>query len=59
MDKETVRLKCLELVMTTGSEMDKRQPQGKAQELYEWVCSDRKDMSATVAITNRRKKKDG
>ena len=45
--------------MTTGSEMDKRQPQGKAQELYEWVCSDRKDMSATVAITNRRKKKDG
>ena len=44
--------------MTTGSEMDKRQPQVKAQELYEWVCVDRKAVSATVAITNRRRKKD-
>ena len=43
--------------MVTGSEMDRRCPQGKAQELYEWVCVDRKVVSATVAITNRRSKK--
>ena len=42
MDKESIRLKCLELVMYNGSEMDRRHPLEKSEELYEWVTKERK-----------------
>lgn len=35
--EEFIRLRCLQLVMTVGSELDRQNPTNKAQGLYDWV----------------------
>ncbi len=37
MDDTCIKLRCLALVMESGSEVDRREPTDKAQQLYDWV----------------------
>lgn len=40
MTSEEIRLKCLELVLKTGSAADAQQPFVRAERFYEWVMKE-------------------